>query len=210
MTGQLAIRWIANKLNAYMNKALKTNNVDYIIASDTDSVMMSLETLVETTQKGKTTKEKIEFMDTFCDKILAPFISKSYQELADYLGSYEQRMIMKREVLADKGLFSCCHPKTNIIIDNTMTTIEELFNSSVDGIVDSMSLSYNKHTDKFEQDVIEEVLRRPFVGDMYEFYLESGEVLKVTSNHVIFVKRGGIVMEVEAANVLEDDDFISI
>jgi DNA polymerase elongation subunit (family B) len=105
MTGQLSIRWIADKLNSYMNTALKTDNEDYVIASDTDSCYISMETLIESTQKDKTAKEKIEFMDMFCDKVLTPFISKSYQELADYLGSYEQRMIMKREVLADKGVF---------------------------------------------------------------------------------------------------------
>jgi len=40
-TGQLAIRWIANKLNNYLNLALKTKNKDYVIASDTDSVIGS-------------------------------------------------------------------------------------------------------------------------------------------------------------------------
>jgi DNA polymerase elongation subunit (family B) len=103
-TGQLAIKWIANSINVYMNTALKTDNVDYILMSDTDSVYLSMETLVETTQQGKTTEEKIQFMDKFCDKILTPYIERSYQDLADYLGSYQQKMIMKREVLADVGV----------------------------------------------------------------------------------------------------------
>jgi DNA polymerase elongation subunit (family B) len=105
LTGQLAIRWIANKLNSFMNTALKTEDIDYVIAIDTDSNLLSLETLVESTQVGKSTEEKIRFMDKFCSKILTPYIEKSYQELADYLGSYQQKMIMKREVLADVGVF---------------------------------------------------------------------------------------------------------
>lgn len=40
-TGQLSIRWIANKLNTYLNSAMKTNGTDYVIASDTDSVIGS-------------------------------------------------------------------------------------------------------------------------------------------------------------------------
>lgn len=104
-TGQLAVRWIANKINVYMNSAMNTNNVDYIIASDTDSVYVTLESLVESTQKDKTTEELIQFMDLFCSKVLAPYIERSYQELADYLGSYQQKMSMKREVLADRGLW---------------------------------------------------------------------------------------------------------
>lgn len=103
-TGQLAIRWIANSINTYMNTALKTNSMDYILMSDTDSVYLSMETLVETTQKGKTIEEKIQFMDKFCSKILTPYIERSYQDLADYLNSYQQKMIMKREVLADVGV----------------------------------------------------------------------------------------------------------
>jgi DNA polymerase elongation subunit (family B) len=38
-SGQLSIRWIEKKLNQYMNKILRTENDDYIIASDTDSVV---------------------------------------------------------------------------------------------------------------------------------------------------------------------------
>jgi DNA polymerase elongation subunit (family B) len=36
--GQLSIRWIANKINEYMNTLLKSTNVDYVIYIDTDSV----------------------------------------------------------------------------------------------------------------------------------------------------------------------------
>lgn len=46
-TGQLAIKWIANSINAYMNTALKTNSVDYILMSDTDSVIGSTVIMVD-------------------------------------------------------------------------------------------------------------------------------------------------------------------
>ena len=35
-SGQLSIRWIEKSLNIYLNKLLKTEGVDYVIASDTD------------------------------------------------------------------------------------------------------------------------------------------------------------------------------
>lgn len=38
-SGQLSLRWASNELNAYMNKLLKTENVDYVIYNDTDSVV---------------------------------------------------------------------------------------------------------------------------------------------------------------------------
>ena len=42
LSGQVSIRWIENRMNAYLNKLLKTDDVDYVIASDTDSIYLNL------------------------------------------------------------------------------------------------------------------------------------------------------------------------
>ena len=47
LSGQVSIRWIENKMNAYLNKILKTDGVDYVIASDTDSIYLCLDALVQ-------------------------------------------------------------------------------------------------------------------------------------------------------------------
>lgn len=106
LSGQLSIRWIANKLNAYMNKLLKTDG-DYVVAIDTDSVYLTLEKLVEKiySDGDKSSEKIIKFMDRVCDEQIQPYINKSYQELADMMNAYAQKMIMKREVLADKGIW---------------------------------------------------------------------------------------------------------
>ena len=105
MTGQLASQWISRKLNEFVNKALKSDGVDYVIYSDTDSCYLSLDMIVQTHAKNKDTLGKIEFMTNFATKILQPYIDKSYQELADYTNAYEQMMKMKLEVIADVGIF---------------------------------------------------------------------------------------------------------
>lgn len=105
-SGQLSIRWMANEFNRYMNKILKTQDQDYVIAIDTDSIYMTLENLVEQTCEGKTTEQKIKYMDKICEDIFQPFIDKTYQSLADYVNAYAQKMVMKREVLADKALWT--------------------------------------------------------------------------------------------------------
>lgn len=105
-SGQLSIRWMANKLNAFMNKTLKTEGKDYVVAIDTDSIYLTLETLVEQTCVGKTDEQKIKFMDKICEDVFQPFIDSGYQELADYMNAYSQKMQMKREVLADKGIWT--------------------------------------------------------------------------------------------------------
>ena len=106
LAGQLSIRWIEGKLNDYLNKLLKTDK-DYVIASDTDSIYLNLSQLVGTVFKtpGETSKV-IAFMDKVCEDKIQPYIDKSYQELADYVHAYEQKMQMKREALADKGIWT--------------------------------------------------------------------------------------------------------
>lgn len=105
LSGQLSIRWIAGKINNHMNKLMKTENVDYVIAIDTDSNYVSLERFINHVASEKSVEYQIKLMDKFCTDNLQPNINKWYQELADYMNAYEQKMIMKREVLADKGIF---------------------------------------------------------------------------------------------------------
>lgn len=101
ISGQLSIRWIAAKLNDYFNKLLKTDNVDRIVLIDTDSVALTLNDVVEKVCHGKTTEEKIKFMDRVAEDKIQPFLDKSYEELATYMNAYEQKMQMKRENLVD-------------------------------------------------------------------------------------------------------------
>ena len=106
--GQLSIRWIENKLNSYMNKLLDTKNDDYVIASDTDSIYLRLGGLVRKVYGDRSvdTNNIITFMDKVCDDKIQPFIDVSYQELADYVKAYSQKMEMKREALSNKGLWT--------------------------------------------------------------------------------------------------------
>jgi DNA polymerase elongation subunit (family B) len=107
MAGQLSIRWIENKINAYMNKLLKTENEDYVIASDTDSIYLRLGNLVDKVYKEKPdTLRIIEFMDKVCEEKIQPYINQGYQELASYVHAYAQKMRMKREALSDKGIWT--------------------------------------------------------------------------------------------------------
>jgi len=104
--GQLSIRWIENKLNAYLNKLLKTDE-DYVIASDTDSIYLKLGPLVQNVFKdGKDVGKIITFMDTVCEQKIQPYIDQSYSELADYVHAFAQKMQMKREALANKGFWT--------------------------------------------------------------------------------------------------------
>ena len=105
-SGQLSIRWMERKMNAYLNKQLKTKDVDYVIACDTDSMYLNLGELVNQTCEGKSTDQIVKYLDTVCEKVFEPFIDKSYQELATYVNAFDQKMVMKREAIANKGIWT--------------------------------------------------------------------------------------------------------
>jgi DNA polymerase elongation subunit (family B) len=107
MSGQLSIRWIEKKMNWYMNKLLNNHNVkdiDFVIASDTDSIYVEMDHLVahlDTTDELKI----VAAIDQFCEQKIQPYLDKCYAELAEYMNAYQQKMQMKRETIANKGIW---------------------------------------------------------------------------------------------------------
>ena len=108
LSGQVSIRWIENKMNEYLNKLLQTEGEDYVIASDTDSIYLNLGPLVTKFLSSKSGDKAavVGLLDKICQEKLEPFIEGSYQELADYVSAYEQKMSMKRENIADRGIWT--------------------------------------------------------------------------------------------------------
>jgi DNA polymerase elongation subunit (family B) len=108
LSGQVSIRWIENRMNEYLNKLLSTEEVDYVIASDTDSIYLNLGPLVSKFFGAKSSDKAaiVAILDKICQEKLEPFIERSYQELADYVSAYDQKMQMKRENIADRGIWT--------------------------------------------------------------------------------------------------------
>ena len=106
-SGQLSIRWIERAVNKYLNDLLKTSGEDYVIASDTDSIYVCFDRLVSMVfAEGEETQKIVRFLDNAAREKIEPFIEKSYQSLHEYVNSYEQKMEMSREVIADKGIWT--------------------------------------------------------------------------------------------------------
>ena len=108
LSGQVSIRWIENRMNQYLNKLLSTDKEDYVIASDTDSIYLNLGPLVNKFFGNKSGDKAavVTILDKICQEKLEPFIERSYQELADYVSAYDQKMQMKRENIADRGIWT--------------------------------------------------------------------------------------------------------
>ena len=108
LSGQVSIRWIENKMNTYLNKLLKTEDYDYVIASDTDSIYLHLGPLVEKVfqNREKSDQSTLRFLEKVCDVEFEKYIENSYEELATYVNAYSQKMVMKRENIANKGIWT--------------------------------------------------------------------------------------------------------
>jgi DNA polymerase elongation subunit (family B) len=108
LSGQVSIRWIESKMNQYLNKLLSTIDEDYVIASDTDSIYLNLGPLVDKffASKSSDKAKVVELLDMVCSDKLEPYIDQCYQNLADYVSAYDQKMQMKRENIADRGIWT--------------------------------------------------------------------------------------------------------
>lgn len=129
-SGQLSIRWIETHINDFLNKACGTTGEDYVIASDTDSVYLRLSNLVNKIMPGKSRRKTTEFLDRFCQEALNHYINKKYHELAyARMNAYANRMSMKREAIALKGIWTAKKRYMLSVVlgeDNVFTETPEL------------------------------------------------------------------------------------
>ena len=179
--GQLSVRWIEKSINTYMNSLMKTIDVDYVVYMDTDSVYLRLAELVTKVYgvDGKVsipTNKVITFMDRVCEDRIQPHIDKSYQELADYVHAYAQKMVMKREALCDKGIWTAkkryilnvynnegvqyAKPKIKItglemVKSSTPSAIREKMKKSIEIMLNGTETDIHEFIDTFKSDFFE-------------------------------------------------------
>ena len=202
-SGQLVIRHIETEVNNYMNKILQTENVDYIVASDTDSIYLKLDSLVEKTCQDKTIDQKVNFIDKVAQQKIEPFIEKCFNDLSDYTNAFEQRMVMKREVIADKAIWTAkkrymlhvlddegirlTKPKMKIMgIEAVKSSTPEVCRGKIKEAIDMMMTKDNDTLIKFVADFREEF--NQMTPEQISFPRSCNNLKKYRSSKDIFVK----------------------
>lgn len=104
-SGQYGIRYIGDAMDEYLSKLTKKDK-RFVIASDTDSIYLRLGDLVDMACPNKDKETTVNFLDKVCQQKLEPFIDKKFQELADNTNAYMQNLKMKREAIADRGIWT--------------------------------------------------------------------------------------------------------
>jgi DNA polymerase elongation subunit (family B) len=186
-----------------MNKILQTENEDYIVASDTDSIYLKLDSLVEKTCKDKTIDQKVNFIDKVAQQKIEPFIEKCFNELSDYTNAFEQRMVMKREVIADKAIWTAkkrymlhvlddegirlTKPKMKIMgIEAVKSSTPEVCRGRIKEAIDMMMTKDNDTLIKFVADFREEF--NQMTPEQISFPRSCNNLKKYRSSKDIFVK----------------------
>ena len=101
LSGQLSIKWAEKAMNEAMNSILKSDGKDYVIAMDTDSLYVNMEPLVNAVNP----KDPVKFIDQACEQKIVPILAKAYDKMFTQMNAYDNRMVMAREAIADKGIW---------------------------------------------------------------------------------------------------------
>jgi DNA polymerase elongation subunit (family B) len=104
LSGQLVIRMAETVTNDWINgKLLKGTDTprDRIIASDTDSIYIGLGDVI----KKFNPLDPIKFLSEIASTGLEPEFNKAYDKLAVLTNAYTNRMVMKREAIASRGIW---------------------------------------------------------------------------------------------------------
>lgn len=103
--GQTIIRMVGDGINTKLNKLMKTEGVQYLIYSDTDSIYLNLKEVVDRAYPGKTTEQTVKFLDRLCEEKITPMINEICTELQEKTKAYRHNISFKREAISDKGIF---------------------------------------------------------------------------------------------------------
>ena len=104
-TGQAVIQLAEKAVNEYLQKVMEDNK-DRVIAMDTDSLYIGVGDFIEKYHPKHTADVNTDYLNKFAERCLEPVLESAYKKFAEDTSAYENRMVMKREVIADRGIWT--------------------------------------------------------------------------------------------------------
>ena len=191
-SGQLAIKWVEKAVNMYLNTILDTED-DYVVAIDTDSIYVRFDELI----KKVNPKNPIDFLDQVAKGKMQDVINKCYEDLADYTNAYQNKMVMGREVIADKAIWTAKKRYILNVHDNEGVRLHEP-KLKMMGIETAKS-----STPAWVRDKLEDALKVVMKGDeklVHEFVDNARKEFKgLEPNDIAFPRRVNGINEYENA-----------
>ena len=198
LSGQLSIKWAEKAMNEFLNKMLKTDD-DYVIAMDTDSLYVDMSPLV----KAVNPKDPVKFIDKACEEKIVPILAKSYDAMFERMNAYDSRMVMAREAIADKGIWTAKKRYILNVFNNEgvqyaepklkIMGIEAVKSSTPQIVRDKFKKAYSLMLNSTEAEL------QKFVSDFYEefkslppedvsFPRSVSDIVKWRDQHTIYKK----------------------
>ena len=113
LSGQTTIRLAEATVNRYVSKMVGVEK-DRVLAVDTDSVYVTLKDVID---KFKP-KDPIKFLDEFYEKGIGLELESVFNKLAEETRAYVNRMVMKREAIADRAVWTAKKRYILNVLDN--------------------------------------------------------------------------------------------
>lgn len=104
VTGQVIIRKAEMAMNDYI-QGLTKDKKDYVLAVDTDSVYLNLDSIVQKISEKTKISNITDFINQICEQKIQPELTKEMELLAHCLGCRENKIVFKREAIASSGMF---------------------------------------------------------------------------------------------------------
>jgi DNA polymerase elongation subunit (family B) len=104
VTGQVIIRKAEMAMNNYI-QGLTKDKKDYVLAVDTDSVYLNLDSIVQKISEKTKIPNITDFINQICEQKIQPELNKEMTSLAHCLGCTENKIVFKREAIASAGMF---------------------------------------------------------------------------------------------------------
>ena len=101
LTGQSVIRTSEKAVNDLLQRIFK-DNTDRVIAIDTDSLYVNVDDVV----KAQPNEDPLDLLDKFATGIIEPELEKAFKQYEITTNAFKPRMVMKREVIADRGIWT--------------------------------------------------------------------------------------------------------
>jgi DNA polymerase elongation subunit (family B) len=85
-----------------MNKIMNTTAIDYVIYMDTDSLYVNMAPLVKNVKPA----DPVAFLDKACEQKFEKVLEDAYAILFEQHNAFKNTMAMKREAIADAGIWT--------------------------------------------------------------------------------------------------------
>lgn len=212
LTGQYLLRSSELKVDALINEKFGLNDERFVIYCDTDSIYFCLDPVI---QKFNIPKDQRRVaLEKITRDIITPMVNGICQECCDKMGSYENKISFKLEVSAPSaddgiGAIFCVLPGTRITVNGVEHKIEDYHERFVDD-GKQITLSWDRNTGQMVSGVIRETFTKNYSGKIYRFTGENGKTVSVTADHIMFVRRSGVVLEIPARDVVLSDELIYV